>query len=501
MQGWLFFNAGRFWDDESVAALLQDVPNDKMMILDLFAEAAPVWKAHQAFHGKQWIVSTVTTWGGNNQPYGNFDAYSRLSADTLAAPNHGALSGFGISFEGSESNTAQFELLCDSAWSREPINVQEFLAETCVRSRYGGTSPRAVGAWKLFAESAYHRGFGIHPNHLLQGRPSDLSPTAKGAACDDPQFRQGVESLLAARDALGANPLYRADVEEFTANWALSAADEALRHSVFAEGAGKEAVSEEKEKEFVDLALSADRLLASHPLDCLDRWVDMARAWGCSPEDADYYEADAKRQVTVWGGPVLSEYAAKMWSGLIRNYYVPRWVQWLEAKRAERPWDMGHFEEQWITTAGACGSEPYPDPLDAAVHLVEKLKSIKQIDLIKVYYGHTVGEWHSGETTEAYADRDWALPTNILSTGNLVVRFQYTAGADRLDIDGVRLLKNGVEVARDAHFGRTGDENVANVFHLHLPSVEAGAVYTLRAKIRSAGGSDSNGTIYLHVNR
>jgi hexosaminidase len=68
-----------------------------------------------------------------------------------------------------------------------------------------------------------------------------------------------------------------------------------------------------------------------------------------------------------------------------------------------------------------------------------------------------------------------------------------------LDIDGVQLLEDSQVVAEDNHSGRTGDGNVANVFHLRPASVKPGARYSIRASVRSAGGTDSNGTIYLRV--
>jgi len=45
----------------------------------------------------------------------------------------------------------------------------------------------------------------------------------------------------------------------------------------------------------------------------LDTWVELARKWGDTPDEKNYYEEQAKRQITVWGGPVLSEYACKTW--------------------------------------------------------------------------------------------------------------------------------------------------------------------------------------------
>ena len=38
MQGWMFVNDQSFWDRASVRALLRDVPDDRVMILDLANE-------------------------------------------------------------------------------------------------------------------------------------------------------------------------------------------------------------------------------------------------------------------------------------------------------------------------------------------------------------------------------------------------------------------------------------------------------------------------------
>ncbi len=59
----------------------------------------------------------------------------------------------------------------------------------------------------------------------------------------------------------------------------------------------------------------------------LGPWIRDARAWGATPEEADYYEADARRIVTEWGGG-LRDYARREWNGLLRDYYYPRWWRW-----------------------------------------------------------------------------------------------------------------------------------------------------------------------------
>jgi alpha-N-acetylglucosaminidase len=502
MQGWLFVNGRDFWDNDSVQALLSKVPDDRMLILDLYAESYPVWKHQKAFYGKPWILSTITTWGGNNQAYGNFGLYAPLVSNALEATpsERGKLSGYGMSFEGSESNETQYELMCDSAWAGDqPIDIPAFIKDTILRSRYGGSSPDADLAWTDFAASVYNMPTGQHPNHLLQSRPYDVSPEVKERVNDSETFKRGVMNLAAARGDLGRNKLYQNDLIQMVSQWELVEADACLKDAVLAANEGMTNQSKGSEADFVKLATEADRLLASHPLDRLQRWVDMARAWGDSPSDKDYYEADAKRQITVWGGPDLSEYAAKMWSGLISTYYVPRWTQWLDAKRSGKTWDMHAWEEKWITTPGRYAVQPFSDPVAQAASIVEELKALPKSTLAASLAGNQVGGWKSGEQNETLAQRVWDLTPVVKKNGELTLRFQYTSGGCRLEINGVELLRDGVVVSSDPHSGRTGNEDILNAYKLKVEGFEPGHKWELRAKIRSDGGSDSNGSIYAFL--
>ena len=58
------------------------------------------------------------------------------------------------------------------------------------------------------------------------------------------------------------------------------------------------------------------------------------------------------------------------------------------------------------------------------------------------------------------------------------------------------LLENGSEIAKDARPGAAGANPKSFDYTFTLPAAaKPGAVYTLRAEIRSDGGNDSNGTI------
>ena len=56
---------------------------------------------------------------------------------------------------------------------------------------------------------------------------------------------------------------------------------------------------------------------------------------------------------------------------------------------------------------------------------------------------------------------------------------------------------NGEVAGSDPHYGRTGAENVDNVWKVALKGVPKGAKVEIRAKVRGDGGGDTNGDIIV----
>jgi alpha-N-acetylglucosaminidase len=55
MQGWMFHYAASFGGTRRYKALLKAVPDDHMILLDLYSESHPVWNRTDAYYGKPWI--------------------------------------------------------------------------------------------------------------------------------------------------------------------------------------------------------------------------------------------------------------------------------------------------------------------------------------------------------------------------------------------------------------------------------------------------------------
>lgn len=102
-------------------------------------------------------------------------------------------------------------------------------------------------------------------------------------------------------------------------------------------------------------------------------------------DDADLYEWNARTQVTLWGpqDSGLTQYAYKLWSGLIADFYRPRWSMWLtalhEAVTNGKAFDQAAFttsveawEEAWTWETNAYPTEPTGDAATLSQQLYAK---------------------------------------------------------------------------------------------------------------------------------
>ncbi len=131
---------------------------------------------------------------------------------------------------------------------------------------------------------------------------------------------------------------------------------------------------------------------------------------------------------------------------------------------------------------------------------------LTRLDALKVNYRKlsdeavVLGRWKSSETKETFAPREWDISGKLAGPSDVKIRFQYTGGAHRLDIEWAEIAVDGAVVARDAHQATTGATDKNNLFTFKVPPIKPGAKVTLRASVRSDAGTDSNGEIQLESN-
>lgn len=367
-QGWTFGYQHDFWDKESMKALLSRVPDDKLVIVDLGNDypkwvwkTEQTWKVHEGFYGKQWIYSYVPNFGGKVLPTGELDMYASGSVEALDSKWTSGLIGFGSAPEGLENNEIVYELLADMGWKSESVDVDQWLEDYC-EARYGCSDETMMEAWRLLHNSVYSSLYS-YPRFTWQTVVPDQRRKSMHDINDD--FGSALKLFLECSEKCSASPLYVNDALEFTALWLGELADRHYEKALSLRGTPGDDVELSKA---IDLLYDADRLLASHPTHLLSRWVKDARFWG-KDSAADHYEADAKRLITTWGG-WQEDYAARFWSGLIKDYYIPRIEIWFSDKSE----NVNDWEEKWIMTPWCDSQVTFDNPLAAAKDIVESLK-------------------------------------------------------------------------------------------------------------------------------
>lgn len=364
IQGWMFGYQREIWNRATVEALFRKVPKDKVLVLDMacdyngtFWHNEMNWKVQNEFSGVPWVYGTIPNMGGKTGYTGILNFYRKDVFKALTDPSQKHLAGFGIFPEGLENNEIIYELLTDNIWRSEPFGMDDFLFCYC-RARYGAAPEAAVRGWKLLTESCYAT-FTDHPRFGWQ-----YGSTGKGSMNKDPRFAEGVRLLASCASQLKGATLYRPDLIEQAAMIAGSRAEDLFGQAMSAAKGGDVEQCKALWARAQTELLLADRLLESHPNHRLKRWLDFARHSGASSAESDRYERDARRIVTVWGPPV-NDYSARLWGGLIRDFYVPRMELRLKAALGEKV-DVALWEEKWVNSLGVSAVKPFDDPLRVA---------------------------------------------------------------------------------------------------------------------------------------
>jgi len=356
MQGWLFYNNEKFWDKDAVKSFLSLVPNDKMLIIDLANESFAGWQKHDGFYGKPWIYSVIHNYGGNSQLGGNLPFFATNPATMLASSKKGNITGFGISPEGIENNEVIYELLTKMAWTSKEVNIKTYLPEFALQ-RYGQSNEDINEAWLSLLGSVYAKN-NEHPLNLYQVRPPN---NANVNLHNDPAFDYATDLFIKSIGKLGGSPLFKTDLALVVTQYAGYKVDILLQRAIELNKLGQAQESKRAFDRAFDLLMMMDGLTSTMPDQRLERMIENARKFGYTKEESDYYEANVKRQLTEWGDnttPVLHEYASKVWSGLIREYYLGRWSVYAKALQNGETPDLAAWEYNWITKPGLSTKAP-----------------------------------------------------------------------------------------------------------------------------------------------
>ncbi len=364
MQGWMFGYQRNIWDYKTLEALVSEVPDNKMLLLDLavdynkhFWKSEVNWEYYKGFFNKQWAYSVIPNMGGKTAMTGVLDFYANGHLEALQSPNRGELVAIGMAPEGLENNEVIYELFSDASWSSSEINLDEWLINYSI-NRYGACPKEIENYWLLLRKSVYGS-FTDHPRFNWQLRPGRAS---KGTVNFNDNYFKAIEQFIAAAPVLKNSPLYMADFREVAAMY-LSAKIELLTAKIEKSYTDNDfQTAQQQERLFAELMLSVDAILEGHPNLRLSKWLEYAAKSATNEQEREHYVSNAKRLVTIWGPPI-DDYSARLWSGLIRDYYLPRWLNYFASKNSGKPFDFAKWERNWVESTNKLSSTTTVDDI------------------------------------------------------------------------------------------------------------------------------------------
>jgi alpha-N-acetylglucosaminidase len=279
-------------------------------------------------------------------------------AAALHDPKKGQLKGIGLTMEAIEQNPVLYELMMDNTWRDQAIDLTQWLQQY-LRNRYGTNDQHAVQAWDILRKTVYT----VPPDKyirdgaetIIQGRPTFDSMTRWA----NPKLNYNAKDLLPAWDELikaaatcKNNDGFQFDLVDLTRQALANYAFPLQRKFVMAYRAKDAMAFAKYSQQFIQLIDDLDRLMATRKDFLLGPWIADARRWGKDAVEKTLYEKNAKDLLTLWGDTAspLHEYACRQWSGLLTDFYKPRWQQFFKktsmALQQNKEMDVAGFQKE-----------------------------------------------------------------------------------------------------------------------------------------------------------
>ncbi|MBP5547331.1 MAG: alpha-N-acetylglucosaminidase [Bacteroidales bacterium] len=343
---WVFYYKRKQWTPERLKAYLTAVPQDSLVLLDYFCEKTEVWRETEGFYGQPFIWCYLGNFGGNTMLVGDLYALENKLRSALNESNRNLI-GVGSTLEGFDCSPQTYEFLFSSVWGVSANNFVDQWADM----RYGKENKTVRKAWHLLADSVYKDWSFYGLGTQMVARP-DFE--GHGTYYTKPYYSYNNDRLLEAIRLLMKKPVdrygYEYDIVNLLSQWMGNHFMDIRNAFTEAYKAGDTMAMQQAYRAAERLMCDADLLLCSKREYSFSHWVSAARQWGGDDKVlCDYYGIQAHTLLTVWGGPVLNDYANRLWGGLLKDYYwQQRWRPFfegaLQARREGKVFDEEVFK-------------------------------------------------------------------------------------------------------------------------------------------------------------
>lgn len=377
------------WQHNPVKELMEGLKPGETIILDLMACERPQWGGIKTsmFHkpeghwNHQWIWCALPNFGGKTGLHGKMSSYASGPVFAKHHPMGKNICGIGTAPEGIGTIPVVYDMVYDMAWRTDSIHIPQWL-DNYTYYRYGTEDNNCNKAWKLLSETIYecHNELGGPVESYICARPSDtiqhVSTWGNAVMFYDPvKVVKAWDLLYQSRKRFNHSDTYEYDLTDVTRQVLSDYAKYLHERMVLAfQKKDKERFMEYSGK-FLNIIKDEDRLLSTRKEFMLGTWLAEAEKAGGTPEEKRRFVTNAKRLITTWTDTDsdLHDYANKEWSGLLIDFYLPRWEAYvtyktslLYGKKLPYP-DYSKMEQEWVLTNSTYLSRVNPEGTIAVV--------------------------------------------------------------------------------------------------------------------------------------
>ncbi|KAK3038800.1 hypothetical protein RJ639_027387, partial [Escallonia herrerae] len=384
MQGWLFYSDSSFWKPPQMKALLHSVPFGKMIVLDLFADAKPIWKSSSQFYGTPYVWCMLHNFGGNIEMYGILDAVASGPIDARRSENS-TMVGVGMYMEGIEQNPIVYDLMSEMAFRSDRVQLEEWL-KTYSRRRYGKTVNQIEAAWEILHQTVYNCTDGIadHNTDFIVKFP-DWDPSLdtnshrsksnalyrnrrfffseRSSALPQPHqwysTQDAIDALrlfLEARHNLSGSLTYRYDLIDLTRQALSKLANQVYLDAVIAFREKDRNALRFHGQKFLQLVKDTDKLLAADDNFLLGTWLESAKRLALNPSEMKQYEWNARTQVTM-----CQQVLERITGGILSATSINVLQSFVKSLRENEDFELEEWRKEWIAFSNKwqAGTELY----------------------------------------------------------------------------------------------------------------------------------------------
>lgn len=321
----------------------------------------PLYSKHSSYFGHYFVWNFLHDFGGANGLFGDIQSIN-MGPDMARQFPNSSMIGIGLSMEGINQNELLYELMLEKSWRPAldwrdmPKWIQNFTV-----LRY--TRPQSTPVY-IDLRSIWHRVISVLYNttdfqikQFFTTRPNfSNDPSSIVNVSNIDIFYNAWDDLVDQADYYRNSTLFKYDLVDLSKEVLRFRFDEKYLELRDAFRAQDLYSFSQKGAELIDILVDMERLLATDDHFLLSTWLRGAKSQGTNQAERDLYEWNARTQITLWGAnstSIVFDYACKAWSGLVADYYIPRWSLFIEEVTKYmirgKAIDMGRINEKILT--------------------------------------------------------------------------------------------------------------------------------------------------------